>query len=88
MVKPLDPKAPIDFPDLADADWANLFSPADLTDADWAEMDKLKDALETGGQDALDGALAELRERDPIAWFRVIRSFFPNLAQKLWLKLD
>jgi hypothetical protein len=88
MVKPLDPKAPVDFPDLAEADWADLFSPKDLNEADWAEMEKLKGALETGGQDALDIALAELRQRDPMVWFRIIRSFFPQLAQKLWLKLD
>jgi hypothetical protein len=75
-------------PDLAKADWAELFSPKDLTEADWSEMDKLKHALETGGQEALEQALAELRESDSICFFRIIRSFFPRLARKLWLRID
>jgi hypothetical protein len=65
------------------ADEPDTFSPNDLTKADLKELDKLNEALKTGGVEALDKAQAELRERDLIAWFNIVRAFFPALANKL-----
>ena len=65
------------------ADEPDTFSPNDLTKADLKELDKLNEALKTGGVEALDKAQAELRERDLIAWFNIVRAFFPELANRL-----
>lgn len=67
-------------------DEPDSFSTTDLTKADWEELDKLNEALRTGGLEALEKAQTELRARDPAGWYRIVRAFFPELAQKLWLK--
>jgi hypothetical protein len=54
-----------------------------LTDVDWAELDKLKAALETGGPKALAEAQKQLRQRDPICWFKIVRTFYPQLMRKI-----
>lgn len=54
-----------------------------LTAADWAELDKLKHALETGGQEALSQAQKKLRQADPICWFKIVRTFYPHLLRQI-----
>jgi hypothetical protein len=54
-----------------------------LTDADRTELDKLKEAWTTGGQEALASAQKELRQRDPICWFKILRTFYPALLRKI-----
>ena len=48
-----------------------------LTDADWAQINKLRQALEHGGDKAFQKkALADLK-KDPSRYLRVMRAFFP-----------
>ena len=54
-----------------------------LTDADWHELEMLKQALESGGHDALSEAQKRLRQRDPFCWFRIVRTFYPHLLRKI-----
>jgi hypothetical protein len=63
-------------------------SPKDLTADDWAEMEKLKQVWEAGGLEALSEAQAQLRRTDPIRWYRIVRAFFPDLANDIWLRFD
>ena len=52
-----------------------------LTDADWVEINKLRNAYESGGQKALSKAMKEL-ENDPIRWVRVMGAFLPELIRE------
>jgi hypothetical protein len=54
-----------------------------LNDVDWAELDTLKAAYETGGEPALAEAQRHLRQRDPICWFKIVRTFYPHLLRKI-----
>ena len=54
-----------------------------LHEADWAALDKLNAAFKGGGTEALVKAQAELIESDFIVWFRIVRTFFPELTRKL-----
>jgi hypothetical protein len=47
-----------------------------LTDADWAQINKLRQALEQGGDKAFQKALGDLK-KDPSRYLRVMRAFFP-----------
>jgi hypothetical protein len=47
-----------------------------LRDADWAQINKLRRALEHGGDKALQRALTDLK-KDPSRYLRVMRAFFP-----------
>ena len=48
-----------------------------LTDADWAEINKLRQAYESGGESALLAALQELL-KDPVRCTRVIGAYYPE----------
>jgi hypothetical protein len=54
-----------------------------FTEADWAELRKLRDAWENGGPGALFAAQKSLRQADPICWFRLVRTFYPQLLRKM-----
>ena len=48
-----------------------------LRDADWIEINKLRDAYKTGGQQALKEAWRKLKD-DPVSTMRVYGAFFPE----------
>ena len=50
---------------------------SDLRDADWIEINKLRDAYKTGGQQALKEAWRKLKD-DPVSMMRVYGAFFPE----------
>ena len=50
---------------------------SDLRDADWIEINKLRDAYKTGGQQALKEAWRKLKD-DPVSTMRVYGAFFPE----------
>jgi hypothetical protein len=53
-----------------------------LTDADWAEINKLKRAYNSGGDEELEKAMRELLQRDPVRAVRVWGAFFPNRVRE------
>jgi hypothetical protein len=57
--------------------FASLTSPSGLSDADWVEINKLRDAYRTSGQNALRDAWRKLTD-DPIRTVRVYGAFFPD----------
>jgi hypothetical protein len=59
----------------------DIKDPSELTDADWAEINKLRAAYETGGQEALSAALDELAH-DPVRSIRVLAAFFPEMVRE------
>lgn len=54
-----------------------IADPSRLTDADWAEINKLRNAYETGGAPALQLAYRELG-KNPVRYMRVISALYPN----------
>ena len=48
-----------------------------LTDADWAEINRLKRAYNSGGQEALSKAFEELG-KDPVRYVRVVGALYPS----------
>ncbi len=54
-----------------------------LTDVDRMELDKLKAAWQAGGEAELAKAQKQLRQTDPIRWFRIVRIFYPELLRKI-----
>jgi hypothetical protein len=57
-----------------------IANPSILTDADWLELNKLRTAFETGGQEALQRAYRELG-KDPVRYIRVMSAIYPNEVQ-------
>jgi hypothetical protein len=49
-----------------------------LTDADWAEINKLKRAYDSGGDEELMKAMEKLTQDDPVRAVRVWGAFFPH----------
>jgi hypothetical protein len=60
----------------------DVVDPSGLTDADWAEINRLKGLYESGGQNELSKALAELGESDPVRSIRVLSAFFPETVRE------
>lgn len=56
---------------------------SNLTDADWAEINKLRQAYETGGQKAFSKALDELADRDPVEYFTIVAAYFPHAVMEV-----
>ena len=54
-----------------------------MTDVDRMELDKLKAAWQAGGEAELAKAQKQLRQTDPIRWFRIVRIFYPELLRKI-----
>ena len=52
-----------------------------LTDADWVEINKLRNAHQTGGSKAVDAALKELA-KDPIRLVAVIGALYPDMMRE------
>jgi hypothetical protein len=57
-----------------------IANPAAINDADWAEINKLRAAFETGGQEALQKAYRELG-RHPVQYIRVMSAIYPDEVQ-------
>jgi hypothetical protein len=53
-----------------------------LTDADWAEINRLRRAYDSGGDEALKRAYKDLCKGDPIRWVRVMGAYFPDYARE------
>jgi hypothetical protein len=53
-----------------------------LIDADWSEINKLRQAFEAGGEEALDRALDKLAHNDPVRHFVIISAMFPEMARE------
>ena len=53
-----------------------------LTDADWAEINKLRRAYDSGGDEALKRAYKDLCKGNPIRWVRVIGAYFPDYVRE------
>jgi len=51
---------------------------SNLTDADWAEINRLRQAYQTGGQKAFSNALDELADRDPVQFLNIVTAYFPH----------
>jgi hypothetical protein len=49
-----------------------------LTDADWAEINKLRRAYDSGGDEALKRTYKDLCKGHPIRWVRVMGAYFPD----------
>ena len=58
-------------------DWPAPSDTSGLTDADWAEINKLRRAYETGGDEAALAAFKELL-KDPVRCTRVIGAYYPE----------
>lgn len=54
-----------------------IADPSRLTDADWAEINKLRNAFETGGAPALQLAYRELA-KNTVLYLRVMGAFYPD----------
>jgi hypothetical protein len=53
-----------------------------LSDADWAEINKLRRAYDSGGDEALKRAYKDLCKGDPIRWVRVMGAYFPDYVRE------
>ena len=53
-----------------------------LTDADWSEINKLRNAYETGGRKAIDLALEKLA-KDPIRFVVVIGALYSDMMREM-----
>ena len=62
-------------------DWPEPSDTSRLTDADWADLNKLRRAYETGGDEAALAAPQELM-KDPVRCTRVIGAYFPEEIRK------
>jgi hypothetical protein len=60
-----------------DARALEIADPSRLRDADWAEINKLRNAYETGGAPALQLAYRELG-KDPVRYIRVMGALYPD----------
>jgi hypothetical protein len=65
----------------------NEDDPADpswLRDLDWIELNKLRRAYDTGGEEELDKAIHDLMRRDPLQFARVACAYDPkNMPQRI-----
>ena len=65
------------------AELSDRFVPKGWALSDWKAFASLKRQWHDGGQDALENALIELRERDLMAWSNIVRALAPQLAYGL-----
>jgi hypothetical protein len=54
-----------------------------LSEAERAELERLKAAWETGGDEALSKAQKQLRQTDPVLWFKIVRTYYPHLLRRI-----
>ena len=59
-------------------DWLDPPDTSRLTDADWAEINKLRRAYETGGDEAFEAAFEELLKDDPVRLTRIFGAYNPE----------